>query len=70
MDCGLGMKQNTTKLGVYWPRHGFQKPWPWVLLLCVKILLRTQNVQLRVRTSTRLEKVRVQILYQNCTLLH
>ena len=34
---------------------------PWVLLLRVKILLRTQSVQLRVRTSTGLEKVRVEI---------
>ena len=34
------------------------------------MLLRTQNVQLIVRTSTGLEKVTVEILSQNCTLLH
>ena len=55
------MKQNTTKLGVYWPRYGFKKKRPWVLLLRVKILLRTQSVQLTVKTSTGLEKVRVEI---------
>ena len=53
MDCGLGLKQNTTKLG---GDTDFKK-----LLLRVKILLRTQSVQLRVRTSTGLEKVRVEI---------
>ena len=44
---------------------------PAILLLHVKILqLRTQNVHVRVRTSTGLEKVRVEILSQNCTLLN
>ena len=57
------MKQNTTKLGVYWR---ISKTRPSVLLLGVKILLlHTQNVQLRVRTSTGLEKVRVEHLFAN-----
>ena len=56
------MKQNTTKVGVYWR---ISKTRPWVLLLGVKILLHTQNVQLRVRTSTGLEKVRVGHVFAN-----
>ena len=58
VDCGLGLKQNTTKLGVYWPDKDFKKKALGPLTPC---LLRTQSVQLRVRTSTRLEKVRVEI---------
>ena len=56
------MKQNTTKLGVYW---WISKTRPWILLLRVKILLHTQNVQLRVKSSTGLEKVRVEHLFAN-----
>ena len=25
VDCGLGMKQNTTKLGVHWPHTDFNQ---------------------------------------------
>ena len=63
------MKQSTTKLGVHWPRYGFKYK-ALGPLLRVKILLLTQNVQLRVRTSIGLEKARAEILSQNCTLLH
>ena len=48
MDCVLGMKQNTTKLGVHaLAQVRISKTRPWVLLLRVKVLLSTHNVQLR-----------------------
>ena len=68
MDCGLGLKQNTTKLGVYWPDTDFKKK---ALGPLTPRMLRTQSVQLRVRTSTGLEKVRLsRDLSQNNILLH